>query len=105
MSLAEQLNQCLNPGMARKSALLEHRCSTQWKQPYHRANLQALGIAVWEMKDIVKEPILRVPHLIAICADSIHGVGNPRPMLKEAERDFLINLVMVSEDDCNFQHA
>jgi hypothetical protein len=105
MALSEQICQFEYAGMNRQSALFEYGCGSQRQQSHHRANLQAYGLAVRQMEKVIKEAILRIPHLVVVFADTIHGVSNPAEMLKEAVGYLLIHRVVIGQSDCNLQHA
>src|SRR5262249_44928829 len=49
------------------------RGGAQRQQPYHRAHLQTLGVAVWHAQDVVEKSILFIPH-----ADIFTQVHNRR---------------------------
>src|SRR5580765_7987687 len=57
------------------------------------------------MKQIVKEPVVRVPHLVMVFPNSIHGVCDPDEMFKEAEGNILIHGVVLREYEGNLQHV
>src|SRR5215470_6633249 len=88
-----------------KSVVLENRGSTQGQQPYHRADFQACRVAVRKMEQIVKEPVSLVPHRLVISADTIHGIGDPCELLKEAGGHFLVSRVKLRQNERDLQHA
>ena len=57
------------------------------------------------MKQIVKEPIRGIPHLVMMHTDAVHGVGDPREMFEEAEGDVFIHRVVLGQDQRDLQHA
>src|SRR5215472_16852456 len=57
------------------------------------------------MKEIVEETIRLVPHLVVVHADTIHGIGNPCEMLKEAVGNVLIYRVGFGQNERNLQHG
>src|SRR5271157_3582782 len=57
------------------------------------------------MEQIVEEAFLRVPHLVVVLADAVHGIGDPYEMLEEPESDFLVYRVVLGEDERNLQHG
>src|SRR5215469_14334296 len=86
-------------------SLLKHSRSTEWQQAHHGAYLQAHGIAVWKMKEVVEEPVLLVPHLVVAVAYAIHGIGDPDEVLKEAIGNLLVHLVVRGQNESNVQHG
>ncbi len=58
------------------------------QQPRRRADLQAPGVAVRQVEEIVEEAILlRVPHLVMIVADAVHRTGDPEEVLDKSVGD------------------
>src|SRR5215469_9495947 len=57
------------------------------------------------MKQVVEETVLLIPHLVLVYADTIHGIGNPDEILKEAIGDVFVRRVMLGEDERNFEHG
>src|SRR5215469_13715419 len=105
MALPEQLDHFEHFGVLFESVRLKYVGGTQWQQSHHGTDFQAHGIAVGEMQQIVEEPIRRVPHLVVASADMVHCVSNPRELLKEAAGNFLIDRVVLGQDECDLQHA
>src|SRR5271157_6551781 len=105
MPLTEQLNQFDNSGMVRNCTRLEYGRGTQRQQSYQRADLQTHRIAIREMEQIVEEPIRRVPHLVVVHADAVHGVGDPYEMLEESKSNLLIPRVVLGQNERDLQHT
>ena len=105
MALAEQSHQLFQPAEALPSVVLEHRRRTERQQAHHRAHLQAHRIAVWQLKEVVEEAVLLVPHLVAVVADAIHRIGDPEEMLEKPERHVFVHRIGLGQDQRHFQHV
>src|SRR5579862_5487379 len=105
MALVEQRYQFSYAGMGRQNTRLEYGGGTYGQKPNHGADLQTHGIAIREMEKIVEETVCRVPHLIVMHADAIHGIGDPSEMFEEAVGYLLVHGVVVSQNECNLQHV
>src|SRR3974377_245203 len=64
MALPEQLNLLEELGMLFESACFKNVGGAERQQSHHRTDVQAHGIAVGEMQQIVEEPIRRRPPLV-----------------------------------------
>src|SRR5215472_12558696 len=84
---------------------LEYRGGAQRQQSHHRADLQSDGIPIREMQQIIEESVRLVPHLVFSAADVVHGVGNPDKMLQKPEGNFLVNRVVLRQDERHLEHA
>src|SRR4029077_15771134 len=56
-------------------------------------------------KQIVKEPVLAVPHRIVSGANPVHRIRNPNEVLEEPEGHFLVHGVVLRKDQRDLQHV
>ena len=105
MAGAELLDHRHQPGKARDRLGLDHRRGAERQQADQRAHLEAHRLAVGQPQHVVEEAVLLVPHLVAVPAAAVHGVGDPHEMLDELEGHLLIDRVLLGQDEGDLQHA
>src|SRR5215472_6583620 len=105
MPRTEQFDQLKHSRVLSYRVRFEYRCGTKRQQSDHGANLQPHGIAVRKVKEVIEEAILGIPPLVMVDANSVHGIGNPYEMLKEAKSNLVINGIVFGQDQRDFQHA
>src|SRR6476469_9009036 len=91
VALPEQVYQFHKPGMALRSALFENCRRAQRKQTDHGPDLQAYGLTVWHVEEVVVKAVLGVPHFIVVDTNAIHGISDPQKMLQKAKSNFLVH--------------
>src|SRR5215831_19280389 len=57
------------------------------------------------MEEVIEKAVLRVPHLLVMVPDSIHGVRDPKELLQKPEGDVLIHRVVLSQNERDLYHA
>src|SRR5215469_14500711 len=105
MPRTKQLDQLKHSGVLSHRTWFEYRCCTKRQQSDNGANLQSHRVAVRQVKKVIKETILGIPHLVMVDANSVDGIGNPHEMLKEAKSNLVINGIVFGQDQRDFQHA
>ena len=57
------------------------------------------------MEEVIEESVLRVPHLIVMFSDAVHGISDPYEVFHEPKGDFLVNSIGLSQDERNLEHV
>src|SRR5688572_17766195 len=93
------------PGEALRDFLVEDSGGTEGKQADHRTDFQTCRRPIGEAKQIVKESVFLVPHLVLMFADTIHGGTDPEKMLKKLQGHVFIDRVVHRQFQRNIQHV
>src|SRR5215469_2368015 len=104
MPLSEQSNHFEQPRMLCSNVGIKHGRSAKRQQPYHGTDLQPRGISVGEMKEIVEESILLIPHFVVALADTIHSIGDPGKMFEETVSNLFVHRVGLGKNERNLEH-
>src|ERR1700752_1804513 len=57
------------------------------------------------MKQVVEETVLGIPHLVVICSDAVHRIGDPKELFEETKGDLFIHGVVLAENERDLQHV
>ena len=105
VTLPEERDQLHQFRVARHHVLLDDRARAERQETDHRADLQTERLAVRKPEHVVVEAVLLVPHVVPLVAGLVHRERDPDDGLEEPERDLLVDLVVLGEDEGHLQHA